>query len=78
METLTYELQTNIIRKILNISDVDFLEEIQKLLMSNENVKVLSEFEKEFITDSKNEINNGNFHSNDEVFNELRTWLNEK
>jgi hypothetical protein len=78
METIPYELQTSIIRNILNIRDINFLLEIQKLILSNEKIKVLSEFEKDFISESKTEIDNGSYCSNEEVFNEMKTWLHEK
>jgi len=76
METL--ELQTNLIREILNINDVSFLENLQKIISSHELIHQLSDFEENFINESISEIEDGNFISNKEVFSDLRTWLNEK
>ena len=78
METISFELQNKIIRKILQINDVDILNKLAKFLYQEKNIYVFEDFEKTVIQESKEEIQNGQFFSHDVFFNDIEAWLNEK
>jgi len=79
MELTTYQLQHELIQNILNISDIDLLTKIQSLIYGESKKHKLTNFEMAFIQESQKQISEGKFYSNDEVFTEMRAWLqNEK
>lgn len=73
------ELQNNIIRRILNIKDITLLQKIQELLLKQNtpDIYYLSELEKQIIQISKKQIDNGNYFTNEEVFEKTDKWLEE-
>jgi len=73
------ELQNNIIRRILNIKDITLLQKIQELLLKQNtpDIYYLSELEKQIIQISKKQIDNGDYFTNEEVFEKTDKWLEE-
>lgn len=73
------ELQNSIIRRILNIKDIILLQKIQELLLKQNtpDIYYLSELEKQIIQISKKQIDNGNYFTNEEVFEKTDKWLEE-
>lgn len=73
----TLELQHNLIKKILNITDNQFLSFLNNIISDKEDTSVyeLSEFEKKLIKESQEDYKNGNVLSNEEVFSETEKWL---
>ncbi|GAH55476.1 unnamed protein product [marine sediment metagenome] len=73
------ELQNSIIRRILNIKDIILLQKIQELLLkqNTSDIYYLSELEKQIIQISKKQIDNGDYFTNEEVFEKTDKWLEE-
>ena len=77
---MTYsELQNSIIRRILNIKDITLLQKRQELLLKQKtsHIYYLSELEKQIIQISKKQIDNGDYFTNEEVFEKTDKWLEE-
>lgn len=73
------ELKTQLIERINEIEDVEFLEAIKTILESKTATPyMLSESQKERIEMSREQIKNGDFLKNEEVFFELNEWLKKK
>jgi hypothetical protein len=72
-------LQNIIIRKILNIDDVDLLDRLNRILqeMEDKNVISLSDYEKTVVLKGIDQVNEGDFKTNDDVFNNTEKWLKE-
>ncbi len=75
----TTELQNILIRKILDIENLFTLEQINSVLVGlNENKKVqLSEIDQSFVLKGMDQIEKGDFLTNDEVFDKAEKWLSE-
>ena len=74
----TTELQNNIIKKISEIKNIDFLNFINSLLSKEEKKEYkLTEFEKSIIEESMEEYKSGKVVSNEDVFNKTEKWLEE-
>lgn len=72
----TLELQNQLIRKILEISDQDVLEYLFRIAGSEKAPPYkLSSFEQQFIKDSREEYKAGNRVSNEDVFVKTDQWL---
>jgi hypothetical protein len=74
----TLELQNQLIRRILDISDQEFLEYLFSIA-GNEKTPAykLTSFEKQFIKESSEDYSAGNLISNEEVFAKTDQWLKE-
>ena len=72
------EIQANIIRNVLDISDLNFLKKIENLVMAKEKNYAVSNTERQFLEKSQNEIDKGDYISHDELFTEFNEWLKEK
>jgi hypothetical protein len=73
------ELQNSIIKKILDISDDQFLDYLNNLLSKDADQAIynLTDFEKQMLNDSLADYHKGNTHTNDEVFAKTKKWLKE-
>jgi hypothetical protein len=74
------ELKTILIRRISEINDVSFLKAIKTILDSktDKEILVLSPEQREEITASQKEIENGLYIEHDELDKEVTSWLNAK
>ena len=74
------ELKSILIHRISEINDIRFLEAIRTILdeKAEDTILVLTEDQKQEIADSRNEIKEGLFISNDELDKEIQGWLNAK
>jgi len=74
------ELKNILIHRISEINDIRFLEAIKTILdeKAEDTVFVLTDEQKQEIIQSKNEIKNGLFLSNEELDEEIQAWLKAK
>jgi len=70
-----YELQNNLIQKILRINKKATLQKLQKYLDEQDQIYTLSEFETEFVEASQKMFEREGGKSNDAVFKDIDTWL---
>ena len=75
----TIEMQHNLIKKILKISDNQFLAYLNSIISENKETSEydLNEFEKEMISKSQKDHKAGKIISNEEVFLKTKKWLGE-
>ena len=74
----TLELQNQLIRRILDISDQEFLEYLNSIAGNEQKTAYqLTAFEHQFIQESLSEYQAGNVISNDDVFAKTDQWLKE-
>lgn len=75
----TIDLKNQLIEKINSIEDVKFLTAIKTIIDSRASeLYVLSEEQKEGIAVGKQQIKDGNFFKNEDVFTELKEWIKNK
>lgn len=73
------QIKQDLIARITNSGDIDFLKAIQTIFESAESkVFVLSTAQKTSIEAGRKDIENGDVFTNDEVMAEMKGWLNEK
>ena len=76
---LTAQIKKNLISRIKDSQDLNFLNALQTIFDSTEQeLFELSNDQKKAIESSRVEIVNGNFHKNEEVISEMREWLKKK
>lgn len=76
---LTAQLKENLISRIRDSKDLNFLNALQTLFDSSEQALFqLSSEQQSAIEESRNEIKNGQFQNSDEVISEMREWLKKK
>ncbi|MNE76709.1 hypothetical protein D3C80_1729620 [compost metagenome] len=76
---LTAQLKENLISRIRDSKDLNFLNALQTLFDSSEQALFqLSSEQQSAIEKSRNEIKNGQFQKSDEVISEMREWLKKK
>lgn len=76
---LTAQIKKNLISRIKDSKDLNFLNALQTIFDSSEKeLYELSNDQKMAIEKSRIEIENGNFHKNEEVISEMREWLKKK
>ncbi|URM37752.1 hypothetical protein [Flavobacterium anhuiense] len=76
---LTTQIKKNLISRIKDSNDLNFLNALQTIFDSSEQeLYQLSNDQKTAIATSRMEIENGNFHKNEEVISEMREWLKKK
>lgn len=73
------ELQNIIIRRILGIQSTDLLDQLNKFLqeMEEKDIVQLTEYEKAIIKKGLDQVNEGDYITNDDVFNKTEQWLKE-
>ena len=76
----TFELKKLLIRRIKEINDTSFLNEIKSLLesKSSEKILVLTSEQKNEINESKKEIKKGQFIDQSELDQAVEKWASEK
>jgi hypothetical protein len=76
---LTAQIKKNLISRIKDSKDLNFLNALQTIFdASEQELYELSDDQKTTIESSRIEIENGNFHKNEEVISEMREWLKKK
>ncbi len=76
---LTTQIKKNLISRIKDSNDLNFLNALQTIFDSSEQeLYQLSNDQKTAIAKSRTEIENGNFHKNEDVISEMREWLKKK
>ncbi|MCX6242358.1 MAG: hypothetical protein NTX43_11185 [Bacteroidetes bacterium] len=74
----TLELQNQLIRRILDISDQEFLEYLCNIAGNEKTSSYqLTPFEKQFLKESSEEYSTGKVRSNEKVFSKTDQWLSE-
>ena len=73
----TAELKLDLINKISGITEIEKLEEIMQLLkfQADQPLYVLNEEEKLAIQEARDQINKGDFVTNETFKNEIKEWL---
>jgi len=70
------QLKNNLISRIQNSKDLNFLKAIQTIFDTSEQALFeLNEKQQKSIEIGKNQINNGDFKENTQVLSDLRKWL---
>ena len=76
---LTAQLKENLISRIKDSKDLNFLNALQAIFDSSEqDLFELSSEQKSAIEKSRNEIKIGRFQKNEDVISEMREWLKKK
>lgn len=76
---LTAQLKENLISRIKDSKDLNFLNALQTIFDSSEqDLFELSSEQKSAIEKSRNEIKIGRFQKNEDVISEMREWLKKK
>jgi len=70
-----YQLQTELIHKILNIDETAILQKLQHYIEAQGQTYTLNEFEEKFIKTSQKMFDEEGGKSNDAVFKDIETWL---
>ena len=74
----TLELQNQLIRRILDISDDELLEYMFRIVSNDQTTLYkLSNFEKQILRESLEDYTSGKLIPNDEVFTKTEKWLSE-
>ena len=75
----TSQLKKNLISRIKDSKDLNFLNALQTIFDSSEQALFqLSQEQENAIEKGRNEIKDGNFFKNDEVISEMKQWLKKK
>lgn len=73
------QLKKNLISRIKDSKDLNFLNALQTIFDSSEQALFqLSQEQENAIEKGRNEIKDGNFLKNDEVISEMKQWLKKK
>lgn len=76
---MTAQIKKNLISRIKDSKDLNFLKALQTIFDSSEQALYqLSSEQKLTIEKGKNDIKNVSFHKNEEVISEMREWLKKK
>lgn len=76
---LTTQIKNNLISRIKDSTDINFLKALQTLFDSSEqSLFELSNEQKDVIELSRTQIKAGEVKTNEEVISEMRSWLKEK
>ena len=76
---MTAQLKKNLISRIKDSKDLNFLKALQTIFDSSEQALYQLTAEQQTAIDlSRNEIKDGKFRDNDEVISEMRQWLKKK
>ncbi|MBF4473261.1 hypothetical protein [Flavobacterium sp. HJJ] len=73
---MTAQIKKNLISRIKDSKDLNFLNALQTIFDSSEQALYqLSAEEQSSIETGRSEIKEGKFHNNDEIISEMREWL---
>lgn len=73
------QIKNNLISRIKDSNDLDFLKALQTLLESSDkSVFELNELQKNSIEKGRKDIQNGEYIENQKVISELQEWLKKK
>jgi predicted transcriptional regulator len=76
---MTAQIKKNLISRIKDSKDLNFLNALQTIFDSSEQALYqLSTNQQSSIETGRNEIKEGKIHNNDEVISEMRKWLKKK
>lgn len=76
---MTVQIKKNLISRIKDSKDLNFLNALQTIFDSSEQALYqLSSEQQTSMEISRDEIKNGKFRKNDEVISEMRQWLKKK
>jgi hypothetical protein len=76
---MTAQLKENLISRIKDSKDMNFLKALQTIFDSSEQALYELTLEQQSsIEKSRNEIKNGKFHKNEDVISEMKEWLKRK
>lgn len=76
---MTAQIKKNLISRIKDSDDLNFLNALQTIFDSSEQALFqLSSEQNTAIENGRNEIKKGNSHTNDEVISGMREWLKKK
>jgi predicted transcriptional regulator len=76
---MTAQIKKNLILRIKDSKDLNFLNALQTIFDSSEQALYpLSSEQQSAIERGRNEIKNGQFINNDEVISEMKQWLKKK
>jgi hypothetical protein len=76
---LTAQLKKNLISRIKDSKDLNFLNALQTIFDSSDQALYeLSSEQKTAIEIGRNEIKSGKFHKNEDVISEMKEWLKKK
>lgn len=76
---MTAQIKKNLISRIKDSKDLDFLNALQTIFDSSEQALYpLSTNQQSSIETGRNEIKEGKIYNNDEVISEMRKWLKKK
>jgi predicted transcriptional regulator len=76
---MTAQLKKNLILRIKDSKDVNFLTALQTIFDSSENALFqLSSAQQDAIETGRNQIKNDQYFKNDEVISEMKQWLEKK
>ena len=76
---MTAQIKQNLISRIKDSKDLNFLKALQTIFDSSEQALYqLTSEQQTAIEKGRKEINEGNFHKNEEVISEMREWLKKK
>lgn len=74
----TTQIKNSLISRIRDSEDLSFLKALQTIFDSSEqSLFELSPKQKKYIEKGRNQINNGQFSSNESVISEMKEWLKE-
>jgi len=75
----TAQIKKNLINRIQNSNDINFLRALQTIIDSLEEELIqLTQEQQSSIENGRNEIKNGDFIENDKLISELKEWLIKK
>lgn len=77
----TSDLKIDLIKAISETNDIDFLNEVKKLLnykKSENSVRVFNDWEQARIDKSLEDLKNGNVISDEQAQNEIEKWFDEQ
>jgi predicted transcriptional regulator len=75
----TSQIKKNLIRRIQNSNDINFLKALQTIIDSSEEALIqLTRAQQSSIEIGRNEIKNGDFIENDKLMSDLKEWLIKK
>jgi predicted transcriptional regulator len=76
---LTAQIKENLISRIRDSKDMNFLKALQTIFDSSEQALYELNVEQESsIETSRNQIKKGRFHKNEDVISEMKEWLKKK
>ncbi|HZJ35892.1 MAG TPA: hypothetical protein VFD29_04640 [Gillisia sp.] len=72
----TSQIKKNLISRIQNSSDINFLKALQAIIDSSEGALIqLTQKQQSSIENGRSQIKNGDFIENDKLISELKKWL---